>query len=230
MRWRIPCRRGLRTHAPDNVRGSGRERDPPGPGVAVVDQRARGRLLPTVKTAGRSRCGVFVAITGTPGTGKTSVCEALSRRGYAIVDLEEVARREGCIVGRDESRGVDEVDIDRLQQRLRIPAKIAFLKGHYSHLLDANLAIVLRCRPGILRRRLEARGWPSEKVRENVEAEAIDVVTQEAAARVPFVFEIDTTDARPADTADAVLRILQGQTEGHEAGSVDWSHEVLSWY
>ena len=30
--------------------------------------------------------------------------------------------------------------------------------------------------------------------------------------------------------AGAVLAILQGRTEGHEPGSVDWSHEVLSWY
>jgi adenylate kinase len=172
---------------------------------------------------------VLVAITGTPGTGKSSVCEILSRRSYVVVDLDEVARREGLIVGRDEARGSDEVDVEALRQGLRIPSKVAFLKSHYSHLMDVNLAVVLRCRPSVLRKRLEARGWPPEKVRENVEAEAIDVILQEAVGHLPFVFEVDTTGATPAETADATLAILQGKTKGHEPGSVDWASEVLSW-
>lgn len=173
---------------------------------------------------------MHVALTGTPGTGKSSVGSALERRGYLVIDLDEAARREGAIVGRDEARQTDEVDVDALRRVLRIPAKVAFLKGHYSHRMDVNLAIVLRCRPSVLRGRLEARGWPEEKVRENVEAEAIDVILQEASSRLPFVFEIDTTAATAAQTAERVLAILQGKGEGHEPGSIDWSDEVLSWY
>ena len=173
---------------------------------------------------------MLVAVTGTPGTGKTSACDVLSRRGYAVVDLDDVARRGGFIVGRDEARGSDEVDVDALRDNLRVSAKIAFLRSHYSHRMDVNLAIVLRCRPSVLRKRLEARGWPPEKVRENVEAEAIDVITQEAADRLPLVYEVDTTTLDPEQTADAILGILQGRAEGHAPGSVDWSEEVLSWY
>lgn len=171
-----------------------------------------------------------VAITGTPGTGKTSSCERLAKRGYAVIDLDDVARKEGFIVGRDEQRATDEVDVDALREHLRIPAKMAFLKSHYSHLMAVNIAIVLRCRPSVLRHRLEERGWPPEKVRENVEAEAIDVIVQEAVDRLPFVFELDTTQATPNETAETILAILQGKTTGHEPGSVDWSSEVLSWY
>lgn len=173
---------------------------------------------------------MHVAVTGTPGTGKSSACERLAKRGYAVIDLDDVARSEGAIVGRDVARATDEVDVEALRERLRIPAKMAFLKGHYSHLMDVNVAVVLRCRPSVLRKRLEARGWSPEKVRENLEAEAIDVITQEAVGRLPFVFEIDTTEATPEQTAATILEILQGRTEGHEPGSVDWSHEVLSWY
>jgi len=49
-------------------------------------------------------------------------------------------------------------------------------------------------------------------------------------ARLPFVYEIDTTDLLPEQTAMMVVQILQGRLAGHEAGSVDWSDEVLSWY
>src|SRR5213596_4354638 len=173
---------------------------------------------------------MLVAVTGTPGTGKTSACEVLSARGYVVVDLDKIARREGLIVGRDAARGSDEVDVDALREGLRIPAKVAFLTSHYSHRMDVNLAVVLRCRPSVLRARLEARGWPPEKVRENVEAEAIDVSLQEAVARLPFVYEIDTTTLTAEQTANTVLGILQGKAEGHAPGSVDWSEEVLSWY
>jgi len=173
---------------------------------------------------------VLVAITGTPGTGKTSACAILDRMGYAVLDLEEVARREGCVVGRDDARGSDEVDIDLLRAKLHVPAKLAFLRGHYSHRMDVDTVIVLRCRPSVLRQRLEDRGWPPSKIRENVEAEAIDAILQEAAGRLPFVFEVDTTQVTPNETAEAILGILQGKTKGHEPGSVDWTSEVLSWY
>jgi len=172
---------------------------------------------------------VQIAITGTPGTGKSSAAAILARRGYVVVDLDEVARRN-FIVGRDEVRGSDEVDVEALRESLAVPAKVAFLKGHYSHQMDVNLAVVLRCRPSVLRKRLAARGWPVEKVRENVEAEAIDVILQEAVGRLPFVFEIDTTEATPDETVATILAILQGKTHGHEPGTVDWTSEVLSWY
>ncbi|MCI4371841.1 MAG: adenylate kinase family protein [Thermoplasmata archaeon] len=173
---------------------------------------------------------MLIAITGTPGTGKSTACSILDRRGYLVVDLDEIARREGLVVGRDAARRSDEVDVETLRERLRVPAKVAFLKGHYSHMMDVNLAVVLRCRPSVLRARLEARGWPPEKIRENCEAEAIDVILQEAVGRLPFVYEVETTDAAPEETVEAILGILQGKTEGHEPGSVDWTSEVLSWY
>jgi adenylate kinase len=173
---------------------------------------------------------MLVAVTGTPGAGKSSVCDVLTKRGYVVVDLDEVARRNGFVIGRDEARGADEVDVEALRESLRVPAKVAFLKSHYSHRMDVNLAVVLRCKPSVLRKRLEDRDWSEAKIRENVEAEAIDVITQEAVDRLPLVYEVDTTDLAPFETADAVLEILQGKVEGRGPGSVDWSHEVLSWY
>lgn len=173
---------------------------------------------------------MLIAVTGTPGTGKTSSCEVLARRGYAVVDLDDVARQGGFIVGRDEARQTDEVDVDALRDNLRVPAKIAFLRSHYAHRMAVDMAVVLRCSPAVLRQRLEARGWAKEKVRENVEAEAIDVILQEAVDQVPVVYEIDTTSSTASQTADAILGILQGKTQDREPGHVDWSAEVLSWY
>ena len=172
---------------------------------------------------------MIVALTGTPGTGKLSVGHVLVARGYAVVDLNALGRECGAIVGRDAADGTGEVDLEILRSALHGPAKMVFLRGHYAHLLDVNLAIVLRCRPSVLRARLEARGWPPAKVRENIEAEALDVITQEAVARIPWVSEVDTTALYPQEAAAQVLAILQGKTEGHEPGRIDWGEEVLTW-
>ena len=168
---------------------------------------------------------MLVAVTGTPGTGKSSVCDALARRGYHVVDLDDAARELG-LTEADED-GTTVVDVDALATRLRVPTKVAFLKGHYAHRMAANVIVVLRCHPKALWRRLEARGWPEAKVRENVEAEAIDVILQEAVAEGPPVFEIDTTATEPEAAANAVLDILGGRTEGREPGRIDWSEEVV---
>lgn len=171
---------------------------------------------------------MFVAITGTPGTGKSSVGAVLSSRGYHVVDLDVEAEKLGLI--ETDASGDRLVDIDALARALRAPTKIAFFMAYYAHRMPVNTTIVLRCHPRTLRERLEARGWPAEKVRENVEAEAIDVVLQEAVEEGPPVFEVDMTRLTSAEGADAVLGILQGRTGGHEPGAIDWSEEVLSWY
>ena len=167
---------------------------------------------------------MLVAITGTPGTGKSSVCDALARRGYHIVDLDDAAKSLG--LAESDEAGDTIVDVEALAQQLQVLTKVAFLKAHYAHRVPANLIVVLRCHPQELWRRLAARGWPVEKVRENVEAEAIDVVLQEAVERGPPVFEVDTTSATSEDAAKQVLALLQGKVEGHEPGRLDWSEEV----
>jgi len=168
---------------------------------------------------------VLVAVTGTPGTGKSSACDVLSRRGYHVVDLDAAARDLG-LTEPAEDGGVL-VDVEALARRLHVPTKLAFLKGHYAHRIPANLIVVLRCHPRELWTRLEGRRWPANKVRENVEAEAIDVILQEAVAQGPPVFEVDTTARGAEETANAVLDILQGKVAGHEPGRLDWSEEVV---
>lgn len=173
---------------------------------------------------------MFVAITGTPGTGKSLACKVLSEMGYNVIDLNKLAEEKNLISDFDEKRQTREVDVERLARELRSPTKITFLQGHFSHLMPANVVVVLRCHPKELRRRLEARGWPKAKIRENVEAEALDVITIEAVQRGMRTYEIDTTKLQTRDIATRILQILQGATSGHEPGSVDWSDEVLEWY
>jgi len=178
------------------------------------------------------------ALTGTPGTGKTTLQRRASEAGWTTVDVSELARAHGAVSGRDEYRCVDEVDVRKLRSvwRSELPrhAKTdrVLLVGHLSHFLPCDIIVVLRTSPRVLRQRLEARGYPPAKVQENVEAEAVDVVLLEAleAGAPGGVHELDTTSDAPERSAELLLAVLAGTDKGHGAGRIDWSGEVLGWY
>jgi adenylate kinase len=177
------------------------------------------------------------ALTGTPGTGKSAIAAILSTMGWTIIEMGELARREGAIVGRDEDRQTDEVDTDLLKQALErqmasMEAEKVLLVGHLSHLMPCGTIVVLRTSPAVLRDRLEERGWPPAKVDENVEAEAVGVVIVESMElEVPVpVYEVDTSQEDVEQSARLVAATLEGAGEGREAGWVDWSEEVMGWF
>lgn len=153
-----------------------------------------------------------VALTGTPGTGKSSVARRLSRE-FGAVEVGDLARRIGTARGTRARRTV-EVDLRRTTAWLeRHPASgRQVLVGHLAHLLPVDLAIVLRCHPLELGRRLRRarRGNPRTRA-DNVAAEATDVVLVEARARIRRVREVDTTGRTPDAVAREVVRILRGR-------------------
>lgn len=162
----------------------------------------------------------MIALTGTPGTGKTAVAEELKKRGYKVVSVVEFARIHNCILDEDEEGVV--VDVERL-------AKFRFdgiVEGHLSHLISPDLVIVLRCNPLVLRERLAGRGWDEEKIMENVEAELLDVILVEALGECKNVYEIDTTHMSVVEVAGIVEEIVAGEKEKYEPGKIDWLSEL----
>lgn len=167
---------------------------------------------------------MLVALTGTPGTGKTTVAALLP---YRVIDLNSLVREEGLASGTDTDRGCIEADMDALADRIAnlvaAPAdaqEIVVLEGHYSHML-ADRAIVLRLNPHELRIRLEARGYAEKKVRENVEAEVLDVILVEAVEHCRSVSEIDTTSKSPEEVARQVVGVVSGEAD-LLPGQVSW--------
>lgn len=173
-----------------------------------------------------------VSITGTPGTGKSSAGAILAKTGYQVVELGDLVKQHGLHDGLDELRGSLEVDPEKLSAQLPklLPKGDVILVGHLSHLVPTNLIVVLRCRPSVLEKRLQNRGWPIAKIKENVEAEALDVILIEAVESGVEVLEVDTTTMEPKDVAGAVEEMLRGERKKYQVGNVDWSSEVLDWF
>ncbi|MDK2795516.1 MAG: adenylate kinase [Archaeoglobaceae archaeon] len=157
----------------------------------------------------------MIALTGTPGCGKSSVAEELRRRGYNVISVKEFAEKHRCLKKEGEDFIVDVEKLSNFDFD-------GIVEGHLSHLLKPEIAIVLRCNPLLIKERLLKRGWSYEKVMENVEAELIDVILVEALQNCERVFEIDVTDMSVEEVADAVERILKGDVCEFQPGRVDW--------
>jgi len=175
---------------------------------------------------------VDIALTGTPGTGKTSVANILKRAlpDFNVVHLNEFLIDKKLYEGRDEKRDSYMVDVDRLRKEVKRYFKSKedlIFEGHLSHYLDADLVIVLRTNPKILKKRLESKGYSKEKVRENVEAEALDVILIESLEiHEGKVREINTTNISVLDAAGKVKDIIIGRGD-YEPGKIDWSEDFF---
>lgn len=169
-----------------------------------------------------------IAVTGTPGVGKTSACSKLE--GMQVLRVYDLVEQFDAVSGYDRKRKTKEVDVAKLAKAVSKMPGDMILEGHFSHMLKPDLAIVLRCSPKVLEKRLKRKGWDEKKIRENVEAEAVDVVLIETLENVPEVCEVDTTDMKPEKVAKAIERIVSGERQKYRVGHVDWSEEVLSWF
>lgn len=175
----------------------------------------------------------LIAISGTPGVGKTSVSKELRSRGYEVVDINEHLRKHNLLGDRDVRRDTYNVDMEALNASLEEYRKkdgIVFMDSHLAHECDCSRIIVLRCDPKVLKGRLEARGYSDAKVLENVRAELLDVILCEATDSDIPVNEIDCTRGTPSEAADVIERIVKGETEIYPPGNIDWSGEMEEWY
>jgi adenylate kinase len=178
-----------------------------------------------VKGMGRT---MLIAVTGTPGTGKTTACALL--KGVTVVDLRKLAEAHKGDFTFDKKRGSLEIDPAVMRGFIPKSDDVVVLEGNVSHLLKPDIAIVLRCSPKVLRKRLAKRKWSEKKIQENVEAEAVDVILIEAMESCKKVFEIDTTKMTARKVAGAIASIISGERGKYRPGDIDWSGEVLDWY
>jgi len=173
---------------------------------------------------------MIMALTGTPGTGKTSVAMELRARGYDVIDINEVAKGSQEWE-RDEDRDTLEIDIAVLQKCMDgvDSSKTVIYEGHLSHHLNFDMAVVLRCNPDIIASRLRERGYDEEKVMENALSEALDVILCEAIDASDNVYDIDCTSLTVEEVSDSIESIINGNGIDFLPGKVDWTKELEKW-
>ncbi|HUH79445.1 MAG TPA: adenylate kinase family protein [Methanoregula sp.] len=163
---------------------------------------------------------MMCGITGTPGTGKSAIGEVLAGRGHRVIRLTDTIGP--YVTGEDKERDARIVDVDRWSGEF-VPVD-GFVEGHLAQFLPCDKIVVLRCRPDVLRARLAARKYREEKIRENAEAEALDVCLIETVEVFDpsQILEIDTTDQTASSAADIIEQFVRGELPA-VFGFTDWS-------
>ncbi len=172
-----------------------------------------------------------IVIAGTPGVGKSTVSKILADKLNAIhVDLSKLAIDKKLYSFYDEERQsyvIDEHGLVNEVIKIFEAHEKVIIDTHYPDILPDNIVdivIILRLHPRILEDRLKLKNWPWRKIRENVLAEILSVVTINAIQRfgVEKVYEIDTTGKSLDKVVDETLNILNNP-EKHASGlRVDW--------
>jgi adenylate kinase len=185
----------------------------------------------------------LVIISGTPGTGKTSISNKISEMiDVNVITLNELAISEGLIHDFDKKRDTNIVDIDKLvsyvvklvEELKKKGTKLVVIESHFSDIVPNNIinyAFLLRCEPRVLRRRLKERGYKEEKITENVQAEILgncaNYLIQKKMA-IPLL-EIDTTSLDVETVSRIILDIIQDNIniEKYYVGKIDWLEKLF---
>ncbi len=165
--------------------------------------------------------GVRIAVTGTPGSGKTTFCSASN---HPTTTLEKIAATYGCL-GEVEEDGAAPIDVERLANTVIWPEETTLLvDGHLSHLLPVNAIILIRCHPSVLRQRLSQRKYSESKIEENVECELIGTIAAEC-LELPCL-EMDSAIGIDAMIAIAERWVTDGFKPLRPNEGVDWIAEI----
>ncbi|MGA3108439.1 MAG: AAA family ATPase [Candidatus Bathyarchaeia archaeon] len=171
----------------------------------------------------------MLVITGTPGTGKTTISKAIAKATHAdYLSLTRFVTSNGLYSGIDRERSSKIVDIERTRKSLRSLISRGDMIIVDTHVADSiprertRKVIVLRCHPNALESRLRKKGWSANKVRENVLAEMLDACYMIAISYygAKKVHQLDTSSRRLEKCVALAKKILQQQTS--ESVTINW--------
>jgi broad-specificity NMP kinase len=142
---------------------------------------------------------LIVAITGTPGTGKSSFARSIAKLvpNSSVIEINDIVHRKRLFSGKDKF-GTKIVRLGALNRELskdyRKRSGVIFVVGHLAPELSLRprIAIVTRCSLVELVKRLKRRRYPKEKIAENIVSEATDYCGLKMREICEETYEVET--------------------------------------
>lgn len=173
-----------------------------------------------------------LAISGTPGTGKTAAGMLLvNRLDLEVLELSQLVEREKLYSSRDEARDTLVADMEALEKHLAAllsqARRTQLILGHFADIVPDELLeclVVLRCHPNVLASRLKERQWTHTKILENIQAEILGECTSQAMHRHPVekIFEVDVSQLTREEVANRIEKIFSGQSTEFTPSRISW--------
>jgi len=144
----------------------------------------------------------IIVVSGTPGTGKTKVAKALAKLIKAdYKDIQSFNKK--IFIGYNKELKTKIVDANKfvieaikLIRASKRAKRSLVIDSHLSHYIPkkyVDLCIITKCGIRKLKSRLHKRHYIKKKIRENLDAEIMDVCMLEAIANKQKIRVVDTT-------------------------------------
>lgn len=178
---------------------------------------------------------VIIVISGTPGTGKTTIARMLKEEYSAIhLNLTDLAIEQGFILEEDSDRQTKIVDEDKLvpfiENFVKMHLSNIIIEGHYADIVpdeQTTIFIVLRTDPHILEQRLQEKQFSTPKIRENLQSEVLGTCTSFALETHDHtkIYEIDTSVMSPEETVKLIQLYIK-QRPASNVGGINWLQKL----
>lgn len=159
-----------------------------------------------------------IIITGTPGTGKTTIAKLLSKRLVGIYVSVGNITRNGYFLGVDIKRSSLIADLAKLRQFLEEmmlkTRKLIIIDSILPDIVSPEnvlLVVVLTTAIEELYKRLNKKGFTASKIKENIDAELCKICAQDTidVYGLERVFEIDTTDTAASEIINIIVNEIK---------------------
>ena len=188
--------------------------------ILIIRYQPMSSIKKVKKVKAAPRTVKVVCVTGTPGTGKTTICnkamEMLDPSNFEYVNIGDLIKEKKLFAEWDDEMNCSIFDEDAIEAEIKAIVKSASRRKIVGLLLDfhsigfipsklVDQVFVVRADTEVLWDRLKQRGYEDAKIQENVQAEIFMESMNEALDQ----FDEDIVEERTNNTLDEMKETLK---------------------